>query len=163
MTKLFEFDNYKNSSCPRTALILGYAGLIPFVVSILFIVLGIDFIVDPFKLLMYYGALILSFVGAVSWGFATLNVTKENNIQEYLLLWSVIPALLAFFALLINQTLGFFFLIFGFILAFVVDRKVGKILSVPSWYLFLRLRLTILVTSCLFVGLIKNLLLVAQN
>lgn len=148
-------SGFKNFNFPKIPFILGFGGLIPFVFCAIIIGLDIDFSFDPTKVLLYYGSVILSFVGAVSWGFATKENTK-NKLGQYLFVWSILPALLAFLALLISDVKSFLLLIFGFITAYMVEKKIDQKLSIPSWYMFLRVCLTVIVVLCLSVGLMKN-------
>ena len=153
---MFDDNNLKNFNFPKMPFVLGFGGLIPFVFCVIIIVFDIDSSFDPAKILLYYGSVILSFVGAISWGFATKEKT-ENKLQQYLFLWSVLPALLAFLALVISQAESFLLLILGFLLAYLVDKKIQHKLSIPSWYIFLRLQLTIVVVICLCIGLTQDL------
>ena len=88
---------------PRPALFLGLAGLLPFLWGTLTVLvpelalwgqstIGGRFI-GPYVQL-FYGAVILSFMSGVLWGFAT-KATGQTATASYIL--SVIPALWAFF------------------------------------------------------------------
>ena len=113
-------SGFKDFNFPKIPFILGFGGLIPFVFCATIMVLDINFSFDPTKVLLYYGSVILSFVGAVSWGFATKKHTK-NKLDQYLFIWSILPALLAFFALLISDVKSFLLLIFGFLTAYMLS------------------------------------------
>ncbi|MGB1096077.1 MAG: DUF3429 domain-containing protein, partial [Paracoccaceae bacterium] len=88
---------------PRSALYLGLAGVLPFLWGVLTLyqpslsewtikMIGPRF-VGPYVQL-FYGAVILSFMSGVLWGFATKAEGKEAAIGYTL---SVVPALWAFF------------------------------------------------------------------
>ena len=149
-------NDLKEFNFSRMPFVLGFGGLIPFVFCVIIIILDIDFSFNPTKALLYYGSVILSFVGAISWGFATREQTKKK-LRQYLFLWSVLPALLAFLALLISDTKSFLLLILGFLIAYLVDKKINQKLNIPSWYMFLRLNLTVIVILCLSVGFMRDL------
>ena len=80
---------------PRRVALLGYGGLLPFIATALGSVL--DGSHAPFWLdaQIAYGAVILSFVGALHWGFAMLAADLDDAERDARYLWSVIPALLA--------------------------------------------------------------------
>ena len=149
-------NDLKEFNFSRMPFVLGFGGLIPFVFCVIIIILDIDFSFDPTKAILYYGSVILSFVGAISWGFATREQT-EKKLRQYLFLWSVLPALLAFLALLISDTKSFLLLILGFLIAYLVEKKINKKLNIPSWYMYLRLNLTVILILCLRVGFMRDL------
>jgi len=114
---------------PRSALLLGLAGLIPFIWGAITVMvpslafwgqsaLGGRFI-GPFVQL-FYGAIILSFMSGVLWGFAT-KATGQMATASYIL--SVIPALWAFFmtgggptAAAVNLIVGGIFMALTFVI-----------------------------------------------
>jgi hypothetical protein len=128
---------------------LGYGGLIPFVA------LTAAFLLDPHHGLLWsdaligYGALILSFVGALHWAFAmTLpDLTDQQRTARFV--WSVVPALLAWPALLVDATMASFLLVPGFVAHYLQDRRLAGSQTLPDWYLPLRLRLTSVACVCL--------------
>jgi hypothetical protein len=91
---------------PKRVALLGYGGLLPF------IGLSIGSVVDHHHALIWvdalhaYGAVILSFVGALHWGFAMLANDLDDAERDARYLWSVIPALLAWPALLLSGPVG---------------------------------------------------------
>ena len=136
---------------PGSVAWLGYGGLLPFVGTALAIV------VDPHHAdlwsdaLMAYGAVILSFVGALHWAFAmTLpDLTEQQRTARFV--WSVVPALLAWPALLVDATMASFLLVPGFVAHYLQDRRLVRSQSLPDWYLPLRFRLTSVACLCLSV------------
>ncbi len=128
-----------------TAKILGYSGLIPFIVLSIASWLQIPFDIDVTRMLMTYAAIIFSFMGAVHWGIA---ISSKQDSSEYLMV-SVMPALLAWFALLAPQTYALLLLLLGFIALYAYDRYAEKEQQLPDWYLPMRQRLTIVVVICL--------------
>ena len=137
---------------PRTVAWLGYGGLLPFVA------LAAASLVAQFKgvapalweaALITYGAAILSFVGALHWSFAmTLRgLTASQRTASYV--WSVVPALLAWVALLVTPLAATALLVGGFIAHYWRDRLLAAHAELPGWYLPMRLRLTMVACLCL--------------
>lgn len=140
---------------PRAPLLLGLAGVIPFVwgaLTVLFPQLGLwglehlgGRFVGPYVQL-FYGAIILSFMSGVLWGFAT----KSETALGYVL--SVVPALWAFFMTGGGSVAASLNLIIGFLALLLLDWHFWVIGSAPSWWFRLRLILTSLVILCLLPG-----------
>ena len=145
---------------PRAALLLGLAGLIPFVWGALtasFPALAIWSVAHigprftgPYVGL-FYGAVILAFMSGVLWGFAT-RATGAVATSGYAL--SVIPALWAFFMTGGGPTSAGTYLIAGFIGLLGLDWLFWKQGLAPGWWLHLRLPLTVIVVACLAVPLL---------
>ncbi len=155
---VFILDILKNLKSPKIAIILGYGGLIPFLLFSICTVLELDIGINSSKTLLFYSSIILSFLGAVSWGLITRKSIEDKNKQKYIFIWSVFPALTAFFSLLSTPVFSYGLLFFGFISAYAADKKITKLLKVPRWYLHLRFRLTLIVLTCLLSSLIWTLL-----
>jgi hypothetical protein len=122
------------------AVLLSLAGAIPF------IVLGAVVLLDPIdtpiaiQVLISYGAVILSFLGAVHWGFALRDTAHPAGgvaltpavlgAERQLLLFGVAPALIGWVALLVMlhfgaPALALFILLVGFFITIVVET-IGK-------------------------------------
>lgn len=143
------------TTIPRSALILGLAGLIPFLWGVATQMndglmawgaaqLGPRF-VGPYVQLAY-GTVILSFMSGVLWGFAT----KASGIQAavgYGL--SVIPALWAFFMVGGGPVSAATNLATGFIGLLVLDYAFALWGLAPPWWMRLRLLLSAVVVACL--------------
>jgi hypothetical protein len=138
-----------------TAKILGYAGLTPFIVLSIASWLQIPFDIDLISMLVTYAAIILSFMGAVHWGIA---ISSNQDASEYLIV-SVMPALLAWPALLVPPTYALLLLLFGFIALYTYDLSTQKKQQLPGWYLPMRKRLTIVVVISLSSTLLASILL----
>lgn len=118
---------------------LGYAGLVPFVVALAGMVLAEGAASDYFaRLFLAYGAVILSFVGAVHWGVALGGGPAPGARMAV----SVLPALAAWAALLLPPVAGAWIMLASFLAlrAFEASR-LGRH-GLPEWYLHLRTRLT---------------------
>lgn len=125
---------------------LGYAGLIPFVAALLGCLLGgADRQAYFAHQFVAYGAVILSFVGAVHWG--TALATGSMRIMRLAL--SVLPALLAWAALLLPAAAAAWLLLGGFLLLRAWEASPPVARTLPAWYRGLRTRLTVAVSALL--------------
>jgi len=131
---------------------LGYAGLVPFVGCCILIVLGHGAIRQfAVQALVGYGAVILSFMGAVHWGRAMFDEAGYEEKRRAFLL-SVVPALLGWVSLFLNSRLAFIVLAIAFAALYVFDRdRLGR-RPLMSWYMRLRLRLTLIVVVVLLLA-----------
>jgi len=129
-----------HSPIPDMPALLGWGGLIPFGLAALGTHSGVD------ALVLYgfiggtaYGAIILSFLGAVHWGLA-----MQDDRSPYWYVWSITPALMGFSSLLIfDVNLRILALMPLFGLAWSVDRQAANRGLIPAWYMRLRTLLTV--------------------
>jgi len=146
-----------STSIPLPALILGLAGLIPFIATAAALWLGGSvWRFDSGTALIAYGAVILSFLGGIRWGVEiTLNAKRPATGA---LLFSVLPSLVGWGALLlqslINLPLAVSTLIIGFVLQYASDRRGTAAQVLPAWFGKLRLILSAGATLSLVAGLI---------
>ena len=137
---------------PRAPLLLGLAGLIPFIwgaMTILFpdlaiwgqMTLGGRFI-GPY-IQLFYGAIILAFMSGVLWGFAA----KTDRVIGYIL--SVIPALWAFLMTGGGPVAAAMNLIVGFLGLLMLDWQFWRWGLTPPWWMQLRILLTAIVAVTL--------------
>lgn len=142
---------------PRSALLLGLAGLIPFLwgaANVAFPVTlgwGGDLIPPMFRgtyLSLTYGTVILSFMAGVLWGFAT-KVKGSGAAIGYGL--SVLPALWAFFMVNGDPADALINLAAGFAGLLLLDFSFAHQGMAPPWWMRLRLMLTAVVLACLAV------------
>lgn len=141
---------------PLPAKVLGYAGLIPFLASALAAwILPYEHLLLAQSVQVAYGAVILSFMGAVHWGLAMAGTGVEGRPWRAMT-WkrlggSVVPALIGWLALLIFPLWGQALLFLGFVLVFLGDVTMVKLEAAPPWYPKLRKPLTVIVLSSLLV------------
>lgn len=142
---------------PRIPLILGLAGLIPFLWGALNVLVpaSIGLVGDWLPPLyrgtyvsLTYGTVILSFMSGVLWGFATRARGAEAGLGYAL---SVIPALWAFFMVNGDPGNAAVNLAAGFAGLLLLDVSFWKQGLTPRWWLRLRLLLTAVVLACLAV------------
>lgn len=141
-----------NARVPTSVAYLGYGGLLPF------IALATLSVVEPTHSLVFraaliaYGAVILSFVGALHWGFAMTIPVMSNQLRTKAFVWSVVPALLAWTTYFLPAFIGAIVLILGFMAQYYRDQTLVSQVSLPAWYLPLRLRLTIVASLSMVIG-----------
>ena len=117
---------------------LGYAGLIPFFsLALLSLTAPASLAQWATQALMAYGAVILSFVGALHW--ARGLDSSDAATSAGLLTVSVMPALVAWLALLLPVAFGLVLLAAGFALLYAYDRNAWRW---RSWFLSMRSHLT---------------------
>lgn len=139
-------------SMPRLVAWLGYGGLVPFVALALLGWLAPTTFGLWKAALLGYGAVILSFVGALHWGFAMASPGLSLAQRNACYAWSVVPALLAWPALLAPPVLATLLLVAGFAAHYRQDQRLARWTVQPPWYLPLRLRLTATACLCLVAG-----------
>ena len=136
------------TTIPRAPLILGLAGLIPFLWGMVTVLspdaanwgiatFGPRFI-GPYVQL-FYGAIILSFMSGVLWGFAA-KATGSTATLGYVL--SVIPALWAFLMTGNGPVSAGINLMVGFVALLALDWHFWRNDLAPAWWLSLRILLT---------------------
>lgn len=137
-----------------TARLLGFGGLLPFVILAAATMMELH---TPFApahaLLIGYGAVILSFVGALHWG-AQLSADKlsADKLSAGSFIWSVVPALIGWVALMLPAKLGAFCLIGGLVMCWGYDMRLIRKKEWPSFMGALRTILTAI--ACLSLGVI---------
>ena len=137
---------------PISALVLGIAGLIPFLGFAALAVTGYDggftsIGFSPRTILLAYGAVIASFLGGIRWGAAA---ARNGGNSDYLL--AIIPSLLAWAALALPapwdlRLLGILVLAWG-----LIDQDLPRRGLVPRWMGNLRLVLSGIAGAALLVA-----------
>ena len=145
----------------RLAQALGYAGLIPF----LYLAFGLVESAQSHSpagawliiFIVAYGAVILSFVGALHWALCL----QRDELSAGWLVWSTVPSLIGWAALcgavvasdqLRQQKLIVLVLIAGFIAQLAADFRMRRILTAavwPDWFMRLRVQLTVVACASL--------------
>jgi uncharacterized membrane protein len=143
-----------NQTNPRSPLLLGYSGLIPIVIPTILLFVDIQRWHIWLHLLLSYAAIILSFIGALHWAYAMTLSQLTPAQRRNTFVWSVIPALVAWVALSLNPFYALLLMAVFFVLAFVRDYGLAKLVELPRWYMPLRLHLTIVLTACLLISAI---------
>jgi hypothetical protein len=171
--------NSTPGALPATVAWLGYGGLLPFIALAAILIVtgkmtdggagvtsagitgasvdgasGDGLVLLANRALVAYGAVILSFVGALHWGFAMTLPNLRDPRRRIAFIWSVVPALLAWVGLLLAPALGAALMIVAFLTQYAQDRNLSKHGTLPRWYLPLRLRLTAIACVCLAIAVV---------
>ena len=144
---------------PRPALLLGLAGLIPFLLSAAThlspaLAAWAGQFLKPMFLGAYvgmtWGTVVLCFMSGVLWGFATKAEGREAAVAYTL---SVIPALWGFVMVADASDTSAIFLAAGFAGLLLLDATFQAWGLAPRWWLRLRVMLTVVVLACLAIPL----------
>lgn len=140
---------------PRTALVLGFAGLIPMIwgvgelylpfVKRLAVDWGNSWFYAPYASLRY-AEIILAFMSGVLWGFAA-QARGATAKMGYVL--SVIPALYTFLVAIGGVADVAVKLAIGFVLVLGIDHLFHRQKMTPEWWMRLRVPLTVVMVACL--------------
>ena len=130
----------------RTARVLGYAGLIPFVGA----AFCTWFFAERAQLwasaaLLAYGAVIASFLGGIHWGRMLHGAPSPG-----VLVWGVVPSLVAWGTVFVPRAAGLAVLAALLVLCWLVDRRLYDDPAARAW-LPMRMHLTMVAAaSCVF-------------
>lgn len=149
-----------NRTLPPLAIVLGLAGLLPVIGCGLAAISSAEPRSGQMLLaLIGYGAVVLSFLGGVHWGFALTEDPPRSERARLVL--GALPALVGWLALLVQLVLpaevGLAVLIAGFIGAVVIEAQARQRTLVPRGYMVLRWALSIVVVALLTTVLVLRL------
>lgn len=137
------------TATPSLPLMLGLAGLIPFVATAALAWLApVVWQVVAVDAFLYYSAVILSFLGGVQWGVAMSQEATVGTSFRLRLLLSMAPSLIAWPALLLHPLTGVWVLAGGFVLVRLYELTRKSRAMLPEWYHTLRMPLTLTVLAC---------------
>jgi hypothetical protein len=135
------------SSPPKTARLLSYAGLVPFLVlSAALWFAAPSYTASISDALLRYAGIILAFIGAVHWGLAMASGTEAEDRQWVL---SISPALIAWIAGFFPPEIHYSILYITFGGLCIIDSQSNKLGNLPDWYPRLRVPLTVIVVISL--------------
>jgi hypothetical protein len=128
---------------PPSALGLGLAGLIPFVACAVSQWASVPQLspADGLRAGMFYGAVILSFLGGIRWGTAIPSSNSKSQNLDFGL--SVLSSLAGWVSLLVSPLLGLSLLIAAFLLQSLWDVLSVERGMLPHWFGTLRMVLTV--------------------
>ena len=145
---------------PLIAILLGLAGLIPFLAGSY---AALSYAEDAGRMallaLVAYAAVILAFLGGVHWGIGLQAGTGQSvRVQRLRFGLSVVPSLVGWAGLLVVfaglPKTGLAVMILGFAATTVVEARGARAGLVPAGYMGLRWVLSIVVVVCLVTVLV---------
>ena len=139
-----------DSTLPAPAKLLGPAGLIPFAGLAAGVWAGWP---SAAWALAAYGAITLAFLGAVHWGLAMRAPSSERGADWWRLGLGVMPALLAWLALILPLSVGLGLLALAILGTAAVETLAARAGLLPEDYLKLRWILSAAAAACLVAGL----------
>lgn len=150
--------NLDDGAVLRLVRVLGYGGLLPFVVlSGLAIAMpqgAAGF--QPGVVLQWYGAAIASFIGALWWGPALGQPSLAPRLRKALLYAGVVPSLLATLALMVGGVLCNVLLAAVLLAAWRVDVLLAEPLAYPHAWRSLRRDLSLVALCSLLLPVVLS-------
>ena len=132
----------------KIMILIGILGLLPFIFGFVDLWINKDELIVKINLPKYYGAIILTFLGSKYWGIIlNFNDIKKisNVLKVIIIIWSILPSILALIVLIIQSSFSIIILALGFISCQVIDELFYNKISFPYWYIILRRILTLIV------------------
>jgi Protein of unknown function (DUF3429) len=142
---------FRDATLPRPAVVLGVAGLLPFIGCAVQIAtgqpLGARLTGPALYALLIYGAVVLSFLGGIHWGLAVASADRSDGWRRYSL--SVIPSFAAWAAVWIGGRVGLVTLAAGIAVWCLYELWSTGLGEAPAWYGRLRAALSLVVVAAL--------------
>ena len=135
------------AAVPRPAAALTALGVVPFAGGA-----ALTWAWPPFDAIwaidatIAYGAVILSFIGGVHWGFAASPGGRGGAVAYGL---SVLPSLIGWGCVLLPLVIAVPVLMVVFLAVLTLDRRAAVLGTAPPWWMRLRLPVTAAVVACL--------------
>ena len=124
--------------------LLGYGGAVPFLGGAILLTSDSQLPgIETRTALLYYGAVILSFLGGLQWGRIASSTHHSRSSDTAFLVWSVVPPLIAWAALLAGEVAGVIVMIGCFCSAYIIDRRLCVAGEWQEWMGELRRNLTV--------------------
>ena len=136
----------QDKAAENLAKILGFSGLIPFVIAIVSFSFNVDKI-RVLEIIIVYGYTIITFLGGIYWGVG-LNI--KIGAKKYFFI-STLPTIFVLISLLFPLSfipkIIYLICILNFFL--YLEFSFLQTLNLPKWFLFLRIKLNIFLTLLL--------------
>ena len=136
----------------KIMILIGILGLLPFVFGLVDLWINKNELIFKINLPKYYGAIILTFLGSKYWGIIlNLHSIKKisNELKVGIIIWSILPSILALTVLIIQSSFSIIILALGFISCQIIDELLYNKITFPHWYIILRRILTLIVVIIL--------------
>ena len=143
---MININTKQDKTNEKLAKILGFSGLIPFVIAIA----SFRFDVDKIRILeiiIVYGYTIVAFLGGIYWG---VGLNLRIGAKKYFFI-SILPTVFVLISLLLSLSLTIKLIYLICILNFFLYLELYFLqsLTLPKWFLFLRIKLNIFLTLLL--------------
>lgn len=140
---------------PSGTLIVGFVGLFVFFAFSLAMAFGSPTLaINAYLQLIHFGALVLSFVGAIHWGLAIGANARGIAVPSWWYLAGTLPMVLGWLTLaLVSPTTKILLLSLGFFTTFMLDVSATTRGYAPLWYKKFRKIMTIAVLIAMTVAL----------
>lgn len=132
---------------PTPALLLGFSGLIPFWGLVIVVLYDHSYKNYIAEVQVYYGAVILSFLGGIHWGVELMSKQKMDWMR---LTWGVLPSLIGWIALMFPLLWSLSIIILGLTASAWADVRFFKE-PITDWYRQFRIALTVIAVSALLI------------
>ena len=145
---MIDINTKQDKTSEKIAKILGFSGLIPFVIAIVSFIFDVDKI-RILEIVIVYGYTIIAFLGGIYWGVG-LNV--RIGAKKYFFI-STLPTIFLLISLLFQLSLMLKLIYLICILNFFLYLEFSflQTLKLPKWFLFLRIKLNIFLTLLLII------------
>ncbi len=146
----------------RVAAALAYAGTLPFIACALVLLFGNALGLGTYRsfatqAITTYAAVIVSFLGGIQWGVATVTLEQQPQTAKSLFLLSIVPSLLAWAMLFLpsgsSRVIVAIFLV-GFV--WVVDALLHLQQVIPTWFFRLRSIVSAVVLTTLILAMLVS-------
>ncbi len=127
---------------PTLARVLGYAGLLPFFVLAAGALDSDVHKPEMLRALTLYGAVITAFMGALHWAYALVAPWRDGSRAPTALVWSVVPALAAWAAVVLWPFVAAYLIAVALIAQWLADRRIKDEPWFTPWFWQLRGHLT---------------------
>jgi hypothetical protein len=129
--------------------VLGIIGVTPFVIGALAMGFLPEVRPEAARVLLVHGAVILTFLGGIRWGFAVLE-DGEGGWSPFSM--SVLPILVAWFGAALGTSVGLLILSIALGLWYLAERAAPPSIALPGWYMRQRGMLTAIAVLALIVA-----------
>ena len=121
---------------------LGFGGIVPAYGCLYFMSIS-DSPAYWGQALTWYAALIITFVGAISWGHALSHSSISDAKRCFLLIWGIAPAVSSWFCLFLPHPLIVGPLIGLYLLALALDSVIHQSVVISGYWIPMRAGLTV--------------------
>jgi hypothetical protein len=142
--------NVKNAY--HLLLVLTFAGVIPFLILVLMLQATWFSQSNILDCLCAYAAVILTFLGGIQWGLGVSKLEDSTLRFPHVFTLSILPSLVAWLCLMLHSPrVKLITFIISFLFVLGVDGLLTLQKILPSWFLKVRLAITLIVITLLVV------------